>query len=35
MENKSHALAAGLFVLAVTAMVVALAMWLTRDSGSY
>ncbi len=35
MENKSHALAAGAFVLAVTAMVVALAIWLTRDSGSY
>lgn len=32
MENKSHALAAGLFVLAVTAMLIGLAMWLTRDA---
>jgi len=31
MENKSHALAAGVFVLAVAALLVALAMWLTRD----
>ena len=35
MENKSHALAAGLFVLVVSALVVALAMWLTRDNGNY
>ena len=35
MENKSHAMAAGLFVLMVSALVVGLAMWLTRDSGSY
>ena len=35
MENKSHALAAGLFVLVVSALVAALAIWLTRDSGSY
>ena len=35
MENKSHALAAGLFVLIVAAMAAGLAMWLTRDSGSY
>lgn len=35
MENKSHALAAGIFVVLVAAMVAALAMWLTRDSGSY
>lgn len=35
MENKSHALAAGIFVAVVAALVVALAMWLTRDSGSY
>lgn len=34
MENKSHALAAGAFVLAVTALLVALAVWLTRDAGS-
>ncbi len=32
MENKSHALAAGLFVLFVTALLVALAVWLTRDT---
>ena len=32
MENKSHALAAGAFVLAVSAMFVALAMWLMRDT---
>jgi len=33
MENKSHALAAGAFVLVVAAMLVALAAWLTRDTG--
>lgn len=33
MENKAHALAAGLFVLTVTALLVALATWLTRDVG--
>lgn len=32
MENKSHALAAGTFVLLVMALLVALAVWLTRDS---
>jgi phospholipid/cholesterol/gamma-HCH transport system substrate-binding protein len=32
MENKSHALAAGAFVLAVTALLVSLAFWLTRDT---
>ncbi len=32
MENKSHALAAGAFVLFVTALVIALAAWLARDS---
>ncbi|MDO5624491.1 MAG: MlaD family protein [Pseudomonadota bacterium] len=31
MENKAHALAAGAFVLAVTAMLIGLAMWLMRD----
>jgi len=31
MENKSHALAAGVFVLAVLALLIALAAWLTRD----
>lgn len=33
MENKAHALAAGAFVLAVASLLVALAVWLTRDSG--
>ncbi len=32
MENKSHALAAGAFVIFVTALVVALATWLSRDN---
>jgi phospholipid/cholesterol/gamma-HCH transport system substrate-binding protein len=31
MENKAHALAAGIFVLVVTALVVGLATWLARD----
>ena len=31
MENKSHALAAGAFVLLVAALLVAMVMWLTRD----
>ncbi len=35
MENKSHALAAGLFVVAMAVLLAGLAMWLTRDSGSY
>ncbi|MDR0274611.1 MAG: MlaD family protein [Burkholderiaceae bacterium] len=34
MENKSHALAAGVFVLAVTAMLIGLAAWLMRDTAS-
>jgi phospholipid/cholesterol/gamma-HCH transport system substrate-binding protein len=34
MENKAHALAAGLFVLLVSAMLVTLAVWLTRESGT-
>lgn len=33
MENKAHALAAGLFVAAVTVLLVVMAAWLTRDSG--
>ena len=33
MENKAHAFAAGLFVMLVTALLVALAAWLTRDTG--
>lgn len=35
MENKSHALAAGAFVLLVTALLAGLAMWLTRDQTAY
>jgi len=31
MENKAHALAAGTFVLLVTALLIALAAWLMRD----
>ena len=31
MENKSHALIAGVFLLAVTAMLVALTLWLGSD----
>jgi len=33
MENKAHALAAGTFVLLVAALLVALAVWLTRQAG--
>lgn len=33
MENKAHALAAGIFVVAIAALLVALAAWLTRDTG--
>lgn len=32
MENRSHALAAGAFVLVAMALLVALAFWLTRDT---
>jgi phospholipid/cholesterol/gamma-HCH transport system substrate-binding protein len=32
MENKAHALAAGAFVLVVTALLALLAVWLTRDN---
>ncbi|ABM56701.1 MlaD family protein [Verminephrobacter eiseniae] len=35
MENKSHALAAGLFVLLVAAMLAGLSLWLTRDNAYY
>lgn len=35
MENKSHALAAGAFVLMVAALLVALASWLTRDTSEH
>jgi len=34
MENKSHALAAGSFVLLLSAVLISLAMWLTRDTRS-
>ncbi|MDR2127819.1 MAG: MlaD family protein [Burkholderiaceae bacterium] len=34
MENKAHALAAGLFVLAMTALLAGLAAWLLRDTAS-
>ena len=33
MENKAHAMAAGIFVVVVTALLIALAAWLTRDTG--
>lgn len=33
MENKAHAIAAGIFVVAVFALLVMLAFWLKRDSG--
>lgn len=35
MENKSHAVAAGIFVLVVAAMLAGLAVWLTRDNAQY
>lgn len=34
MENKAHALAAGAFVIGIAVLLVALAVWLTRDSGT-
>jgi phospholipid/cholesterol/gamma-HCH transport system substrate-binding protein len=33
MESKSHAMAAGLFVLVVAALTLVLAIWLSRDTG--
>lgn len=33
MENKAHALAAGMFVVVIGALLLALASWLTRDTG--
>jgi phospholipid/cholesterol/gamma-HCH transport system substrate-binding protein len=33
MENKAHAFSAGLFVVAMAALLLALGAWLTRDSG--
>jgi phospholipid/cholesterol/gamma-HCH transport system substrate-binding protein len=35
MENKAHALAAGIFVIVVSAMLIAMAVWLTRDTGEH
>ena len=35
MENKAHALAAGIFVIAVAALLAGLAMWLTRGQPDY
>ncbi|MDR2324498.1 MAG: MlaD family protein [Acidovorax sp.] len=35
MENKSHAMAAGLFVVVVACLLAGLAMWLTRDRNQY
>lgn len=34
MENKFHAIAAGTFVLLLVAMLIAMAVWLTRDNSS-
>jgi phospholipid/cholesterol/gamma-HCH transport system substrate-binding protein len=34
MENKAHALAAGIFVALLSALALALAAWLTRDTGA-
>jgi len=33
MENKAHALAAGIFVALLSALVLGLAAWLTRQTG--
>lgn len=35
MENKAHAMAAGIFVALLTALVLGLAAWLTRDTGKH
>jgi len=35
MENKSHAMAAGIFMLALACMLIGLALWLTRDQRQY
>lgn len=35
MENKSHALAAGAFVLVLSGLLIAMAIWLTRDTGEH
>src|SRR5688500_16533609 len=34
MENKAHAFAAGLFVVALAALLLLLGAWLTRDTGA-
>jgi phospholipid/cholesterol/gamma-HCH transport system substrate-binding protein len=34
MENKAHAMAAGIFVVLMTVLLIGLASWLTRDTGS-
>src|SRR5688572_12879899 len=33
MENKAHAMAAGIFVVIVSVLLIGLAAWLTRDTG--
>ena len=33
MENKAHAMAAGIFVVVLSILLVGLASWLTRDTG--
>lgn len=35
MENKSHAMAAGIFVLVLVALLAGLGLWLSRDQHSY
>ena len=35
MENKSHALAAGIFLIVVTALLAGLGLWLSRDKTDY
>lgn len=35
MENKSHAMAAGIFMLVLASMLIGLALWLTRDQRQY
>jgi phospholipid/cholesterol/gamma-HCH transport system substrate-binding protein len=35
MENKSHALAAGAFLLGLAALLIGLAVWLTRDNSEH
>ncbi|MBP7545809.1 MAG: MCE family protein, partial [Acidovorax sp.] len=35
MENKAHALAAGVFLILVSTLLAALTWWLTRDNTHY